>query len=304
MYSGRTVLKIGNAAASGTLRLTYVQPSLIHTQLQLQVRSSRGLHAHGRPAVRWCRGRLSNTSIVTRDVLKSPSRNYHVWLTFRRAFSSAYITRLFSNKSVRGFSTSQAASGASGSKAAVYSSTAGSDEGEFELVYRGPLRSAVRAVKVFSLTTCAIALVGGPFLVMMGNPSVPLVGRVLMTSFVMLIGISTTLILHWLMKGYVIKMYYDPKSEHLRVYTLTMFAGKRGHTFHLSEAGPPESLAAFSTFQAQGKSYFMHTEVWDNKELLGKILGAHMALENSELWERDKSKTSKTVTSSAEQDKT
>jgi transmembrane protein 70 len=177
------------------------------------------------------------------------------------------------------------------------------EEGKFELVYRGPLRSAVRAVKVFSLTTCAAALVGGPVLVTMGNPSVPLLGRVLMTAFVMTIGVSTTLILHWLMKGYVIEMYFDPKSENLRVYTLTMFAGKRCHTFHLSEAGPPENIAAFSTFQAKGKSFFMHAEVMENKELLGKILGPYMKLEDSEFWKQNE-EVSSNNNSNIQQDKT
>ena len=158
----------------------------------------------------------------------------------------------------------------------------------------------MRAVKVFSLTTCAAALVGGPVLVTLGNPSVPLLGRVLMTAFVMTIGVSTTLILHWLMKGYVIDMYYDPKSENLRVYTLTMFARKRCHAFHLSEAGPPENIAAFSTFQAKGKSFFMHTEVMENKELMGKILGPYMKLEDSEFWKQDK----ETSNSNIQQDKT
>lgn len=169
-------------------------------------------------------------------------------------------------------------------------------EGNFELVYKGPLRSAVRAVKIFSLSTCAIALVGGPILVMLGNPTVPLIGRILMTSFVMTVGVSTTLILHWLMKGYVIEMYFDPKSEQLQVYTLTMLAGRRCHTFHLAEAGPPENLTAFSTFQAQGKSYFMHTEVMENRELLGKILGPYMALENSEAWKHNENSLKATDT--------
>ena len=90
------------------------------------------------------------------------------------------------------------------------------------------------------------------------------------------------------MKGYVIEMYFDPKSDNIRVYTLTMFARKRCHEFHLSEAGPPENIAAFSTFQAKGKSFFMHTEVMENKELLGKILGPFMRMEDSEFWKQNK----------------
>ena len=102
------------------------------------------------------------------------------------------------------------------------------------------------------------------------------------------------------MKGYIIEMYFDPKSENLRVYTLTMFARKRCHTFHLSEAGPPENIAAFSTFQAKGKSFFMHSEVMENKELLGKILGPYMALEDSEFWKQNNEASN----SNKQQDKT
>lgn len=226
----------------------------------------------------------------------TPSNTPHSTLSFWRKFHSTnnfFVTsRLLSNS----ITLSHAAVSDEASAKTARSSSSKIDvvEGEFELVYRGPLRSAIRAVKLFSLSTCAIALVGGPVLVMMGNPSVPLIGRILMTSFVMTVGVSTTLILHWLMKGYVIEMYYDPKAEKLRVYTLTMFAKKRCQTFHLSEAGPPESLTAFSTFQAQGKSYFMHTEVMENKELLGKILGPYMALESSELWSKDRTLDSDT----------
>lgn len=69
------------------------------------------------------------------------------------------------------------------------------------MVYRAPLKGAVRAIKVFSLTTAVAAFFGGPTLVWMGNPSVPLVGRVMMSTLVMLVGLGTTGLLHWLVKG-------------------------------------------------------------------------------------------------------
>ncbi len=70
-----------------------------------------------------------------------------------------------------------------------------------EVVYVAPLRGAVRAVKVFSLSTAVAAFFGGPVLVWLGNPSVPLAGRVIMSSLVMLVGLGTTGVLHWLVKG-------------------------------------------------------------------------------------------------------
>lgn len=70
-----------------------------------------------------------------------------------------------------------------------------------EVVYIAPLKGAVRAIKVFSLTTAVAAFFGGPVLVWLGNPSVPVVGRVMMSTVVMMVGLGTTALLHWLVKG-------------------------------------------------------------------------------------------------------
>lgn len=70
-----------------------------------------------------------------------------------------------------------------------------------EVVYVAPLKGAVRAIKVFSLTTALASFFGGPILVWLGNLTVPLAGRVIMTSLVMLVGLGTTALLHWLVKG-------------------------------------------------------------------------------------------------------
>lgn len=279
----------------------FQQPEFVRTVCRLHTRRhSRSTYTvHGR----W----------RTRDelwTLSSASPSSYVIRSIPGALGSAKIASVLPNRAVlsanrvASFHTSATSCDSTNTATTTATKSKSGDEGNnFELVYRGPLRSAVRAVKVFSLTTCAAALVGGPVLVTMGNPSVPLLGRALMTAFVMTIGVSTTLILHWLMKGYVINMYFDPKSENLRVYTLTMFAGKRCHTFHLSEAGPPENIAAFSTFQAKGKSFFMHTEVMENKELLGKILGPYMKLEDKEFWEQNE-EVSNSNNSNIQPDKT
>lgn len=157
----------------------------------------------------------------------------------------------------------------------------GGGRGDYKLVYTGPLKGAMRAVKVFSLSTAVAALFGLPVLAWVGNPSVPMVARVALCSFVMLVGISTTAILHWLMKGYVIRMEYDEKAERVVAYTLSLTARTKQNEFYLTEARPPASTGAFSTFQANGKSYFLHTDVFDDKKLLSAILGPYMALEDT-----------------------
>ena len=81
-----------------------------------------------------------------------------------------------------------------------YSSTSTPTD-KMEVVYVAPLKGAVRAIKVFSLTTAVGSFFGGPILVWMGNPSVPVAARVAMSSVVMLVGLGTTALLHWLVKG-------------------------------------------------------------------------------------------------------
>lgn len=274
--------RIRNAGSSASLLVSYANgcrrhdSTVVFKQLEVGTRCGKNV-----PTTWIARGRNACTCSKPYWTLLKTS---YTKLSLAGAFNSPYVRRLFTN------TTTRLGSVVSGDTSEPLAGLTTDDDGKgkFDLVYKGPLRSAVRAVKIFSLSTCIIAVVGGPILVMLGNPTVPLIGRILMTSFVLTVGVSTTLILHWLMKGYIIDMHFDPKSERLQVYTLTMLAGRRCHTFHLSEAGPPDSLTAFSTFQAMGKSYFMHTEVMEDKALLGKILGPYMALEDSEFWKEDK----------------
>lgn len=149
------------------------------------------------------------------------------------------------------------------------------DVGEFKLVYTGPLKGAVRALKIFSLSTAVLASCGGPVLVWLGKESVPVPARVALCSLVLLVGLSTTALLHWLLKGYITHFYYHPDTERVAAYTLSLLARRVRNEFELSEMKPPTGLAGFSTFQALDKSYFMHTEVFPDKQLLSGLLDAH-----------------------------
>jgi hypothetical protein len=83
------------------------------------------------------------------------------------------------------------------------------------------------------------------------------------------------------------KMEYDRQSGDLFVRTVSMLGTTKKHQFHLSEAGPPSKATAFSSFQAKGKSFFMHSEVFQDKDLLSKILGAFSMFEDPKMWEKD-----------------
>ena len=89
--------------------------------------------------------------------------------------------------------------------------------------------------------------------------------------------------------GYVIKMEYNRETGDTLIKTVSLLGLNKRHQFNISEAGPPSKATAFSTFQARGKSYFMHTEVFEDRALLNKILGAYSVFEDPKTWSSDPS---------------
>ena len=148
----------------------------------------------------------------------------------------------------------------------------GTTAGGFQLVYTGPLKGAVKALKVFSLTTAVLASSGGPVLVWLGKESVPVAARLAISFLVILVSLSTTAILHWLLKGYITHLYYQPTTQRVAAHTLSLLARRARSEFVTYEMKPPSGLAGFSTFQARGKSYFMHTDVFPDKHTLSELL--------------------------------
>lgn len=150
---------------------------------------------------------------------------------------------------------------------------------DFKLVYDGPLKQAVKAIKIFSISTSVCVVIGTPVLVLLGNPGVPLIGRVAISSVVVLLGLTTTLVLHWFTKSYVTRMWHSSEKDQLVVQTLSLLARTKQKEFAVADAGPPGSVASLATFKAGGEKYFLHTEVFDDKNLLSQILGAYAEFE-------------------------
>ena len=149
----------------------------------------------------------------------------------------------------------------------------------YKLVYEAPFAKAVRAIKLFSISSSICMILGAPVLILASPEGVSLVGRIAMSSLLILFSVSTTLILHWFTKSYVSKMWFDDKNEQLKVNTFTIFGRVRDAIFSLSEAGPPPNVASFASFQAKEKNYFLHTEIFNDRLLLNRILQEHSQFE-------------------------
>jgi len=75
------------------------------------------------------------------------------------------------------------------------------------LIYHSPMERAVRAVKAFSLTSAAMALISAPVMVVLANPDMPMIGRMAIAGTVVTFGISTTIALTYFTRSYVIRVF-------------------------------------------------------------------------------------------------
>lgn len=139
------------------------------------------------------------------------------------------------------------------------------------LIYEGPLSKTVKYAKRFSLTTCAVSLIGCPFLVMYGKASVPFVGKLALAATVLLMGTTTTFILHWFTRVYVHRMWYNPQKKSFAVETMNVFARRKMSYFPIEHVDYPISETAFSTFSAQGKNFFLHMELKEAELVMSYI---------------------------------
>lgn len=132
---------------------------------------------------------------------------------------------------------------------------------DYRLVYEGPLSNTVKYIKTFSLATCVASLIGAPILMVYGKKSIPLAGKIAVGATVIIMGTTTTLILHWFTRVYVHRMFYNPYQKSFAVETMNLIARRRTTYFPVEHIQYPIAERAFSTFNAQGKNYFLHMEL-------------------------------------------
>ncbi|KAG7392505.1 hypothetical protein PHYPSEUDO_000193 [Phytophthora pseudosyringae] len=159
-------------------------------------------------------------------------------------------------------------------------------------VYRAPMSRAVRLMKAVSVTSCTLTSAGMPVLCMLSEQDTSTIGKWAMCGTIMLFGLGTTSLFHYLFKPYVMRMWLADASTDdspappavgadlngdptVTVETLTLFAQLEKHSFRLSDVSPPtDSMHPMVSFQARGRHYFIHPEAFEDRTLLNKLVGA------------------------------
>ena len=135
------------------------------------------------------------------------------------------------------------------------------------LVYTAPLISAVRNLKLVSITTASGSVVVGPLIVLSDNISSPLVARLALCSMICLVGTSTTATLHYFLRGYITRLYYNKTDGLVTANVLSIFGRKKERSFYLTQVETPANRLGFNTFQVNGTHYYLHPNVIEDNTL-------------------------------------
>ena len=165
------------------------------------------------------------------------------------------------------------------------------------LVYEGSLASTLKTIKMVSVTSCAVGMVGMPALMML-NDTVPLAGRAAITGTAMVAAVGSTALLNYCTKPYVCELWRvdgddgadddgaagaaaaaaaaagdddggafddDPLFE---AKTLTLLAQVRTRRFRGSEIEPiPKAMHPFTNFGAGEHAFYIQKEALEDDEV-------------------------------------
>ena len=151
-----------------------------------------------------------------------------------------------------------------------------------KLVYTAPFTVAVRTIKLVSVTSSISMIIATPLLIMYGDSNVSLITRTTACSAILMFSLGTTAMLHWFAKVYVTRMFFDAAREMVTAETLSLFARRKRHVFHISDAGPPKKMLSFATFQANNRNFYLHTDLLEERRLLPKLVKDFIVFETNQ----------------------
>lgn len=142
------------------------------------------------------------------------------------------------------------------------------------LIYTGNLARTVFGVKCFSYSTSVISLAFLPYLLSQSNVmfgSLPL--QVLFYGVMGSFTVITPMLLHFLTKGYVIRLYHEASTDTYRAITYNVVLSETSTVFHQDDVTVPESAHIFTTFYAKTKSLLVNPALFLNPEDYNHLMG-------------------------------
>ncbi|XP_042536616.1 transmembrane protein 70, mitochondrial [Dipodomys spectabilis] len=142
------------------------------------------------------------------------------------------------------------------------------------LIYTGNLSRAVFGVKCFSYSTSVLSLAFLPYLFAQSNiifGSLPL--QILFYGVLGSFTVITPTLLHFLTKGYVVRLYHEPTTDTYKAITYSVLLSEMSTVFHQNDVKIPNSAHLFTTFYAKTKSLLVNPVLFTNPDDYNHLMG-------------------------------
>ncbi|ELW72965.1 transmembrane protein 70, mitochondrial [Tupaia chinensis] len=142
------------------------------------------------------------------------------------------------------------------------------------LIYTGNLARAVFGVKCFSYSTSVISLAFLPYIFAQNNiifGSLPL--QILFYGTIGSFTLITPALLHFITKGYVIRLYHEATTDTYKAITYSVVLSETSTVFHQNDVKVPDSTHVFTTFYAKTKSLLVNPVLFPNPQDYNHLMG-------------------------------
>ncbi|XP_066120787.1 transmembrane protein 70, mitochondrial [Saccopteryx bilineata] len=142
------------------------------------------------------------------------------------------------------------------------------------LIYTGNLARTVFGVKCFSYSTSMISLAFLPYIFAQNNiifGSLPL--QILFYGIIGSFTVITPVLLHFVTKGYVIRLYHEATTDTYKAITYNVVLSETSTVFHQKDVKIPSSTHVFTTFYAKTKSLLVNPGLFPNPQDYDHLMG-------------------------------
>uniref|UniRef100_A0A3P9HP96 Transmembrane protein 70 n=1 Tax=Oryzias latipes TaxID=8090 RepID=A0A3P9HP96_ORYLA len=142
------------------------------------------------------------------------------------------------------------------------------------LIYIGSMGGVVRGVKFFSYSTSLATLCLVPPILLKTALAVQgLAVQVAFCSCMSFFTFLTPILLHFLTKGYVIRLYHNPDSDMYTAVTYNAFMFEKKTVFHQSQVRVPSVSRMFTTFYAGQAGLLVNPDYFELPQDYNHLMG-------------------------------
>uniref|UniRef100_A0A8C8ZKY6 Transmembrane protein 70 n=1 Tax=Prolemur simus TaxID=1328070 RepID=A0A8C8ZKY6_PROSS len=142
------------------------------------------------------------------------------------------------------------------------------------LIYTGNLARVVFGVKCFSYSTSMISFACLPYFLTQNNiMSENLLLQILFFGIIGSFTVITPVLLHFVTKGYVIRLYHEAATDTYKAITYNVVLSETSTVFHQNDVKIPDSTHVFTTFFAKTKSLLVNPTLFPDPEDYIHLMG-------------------------------